>query len=57
MAEKMFKDPVMIPVKMERDFKNALLGHCRGQGLMLSVLIRKLLKEYAEKEGIAENEQ
>ena len=49
------EDPVIVPVKLEKKFKNALVDHCRKEGLMLSALMRKLIKEYAEKEGIETN--
>lgn len=48
----MFKDPVVIPVKVEKEFKNLLLNHCREHAMILSALMRKLLEEYAEKEGL-----
>ena len=44
------------PVKLETDFKNELIIHCRRNGTTLAALIRELLKEYAEREGILNNE-
>lgn len=51
MANK-FKDPVVIPVKVEKEFKNLLLDHCRENAMIISTLMRKLLEEYAEKERL-----
>ena len=51
---KQFKDPVQIPIKIERNLKNAITEHCKKEGLMFSGLIRKLLSDYAEKEGLIE---
>lgn len=48
----MFDNPVIIPVKVEKEFKDILVDHCRENGMILSGLMRKLLKEYAEKEGL-----
>lgn len=46
-----FKDPIVIPVKIEKSDKAALIEHCKREGLTLTGLIRKLLREYAEREG------
>ena len=43
---------VMVPVRMDKNFKNALLKHCKDEGMYLSGLVRKLLREYAEQKGI-----
>ena len=48
----MDNNKVIVPFKLDKDYKNMLLNHCRNEGMTLSGLIRKLLREYAEKEGI-----
>lgn len=46
------KEKVVVPFKIEKEAKNRILGHCRSEGMTLSGLIRKLLREYEEKEGL-----
>lgn len=49
---KKLEDPVQIPVKIERGLKDVLAQHCEEKGFMFTWLVRNLLKEYAEKEGL-----
>lgn len=46
------KDKVVIPFKCDKAFKNSIVDHCHQEGMTLSGLIRKLLREYAEKKGL-----
>lgn len=46
------ENKVIVPFKLDKDYKNSILNHCRKEGMTLSGLIRKLLAEYAEKNGI-----
>lgn len=51
---KKFEDPEVVHVKIERKKKAVLVEHCNRNGLMFSGLIRRLLDEYAEKEGLTD---
>lgn len=45
-------DKVIVPFQLDKQFKNELLAWCRKNDMFLSQLIRKLIKEFAEREGI-----
>lgn len=49
---KKLEDPVQIPVKIERNLKDILTKHCEENGVMFTWLVRRLLTEYAEREGL-----
>lgn len=48
----MKKNKVLVPCLLDCEFKEALMNHCKNEGMTLSGLIRKLLKLYATKKGI-----
>lgn len=49
---KKLENPVQIPVKIEKTLKDALADHCEETGVMFTWLVRRILTEYAEKEGL-----
>lgn len=48
----MKKDKVLVPFQLDREFKDELLKYCREHDIYLSQLIRRLVREFAEREGI-----
>jgi hypothetical protein len=48
------KEKVLVPFQCERKRKDMLLKWCRANDMSLSQLVRKLLREFEEKNGIGD---
>ena len=51
-GKKVMKEAVVIPLKIEKEFKNVILDYCRKEGMTFSGLVRKLLTDYAKQKGV-----
>lgn len=52
MGKRYMQNSAVFNIRVEEDLKDVVLEHCRKEGRTLSGLIRKLLTEYAIKEGL-----